>query len=189
MMKRLARVVSLSIILGSSVIPTYAAETPIDSSSVLSDPTISFRDPDCGGDPFCVDLTYTGVTGNPILLAFLVPAPPGFLPANPPPYNCVTNIVGATMLTVEDTPTQFNGCFFSGPLTNGEDVTISADAPVVLTLPSVLTCTDTSQCPGGDTIDLTPEPRTALLYLTGLVFLVGFVKKRFEANSLTSGSA
>lgn len=189
MMRELARVVCFLIILGGSVIPAYAAETAIDPSSVLADPTISFRDPDCGGDPFCVDLTYTGMTGNPINLGFFVPTPPGFLPANPPPYDCVTNIVGATMQTFE-TASEFLGCIFSGPLTNGEDVTISADAPVVLTIPEgiggpVFTCTDTSQCPGGDTIDLTPEPRTALLYMTGLVFLVGFVRKRFGAYSLT----
>jgi len=185
---KLARVLGFLIILGSSVIPAYATETPIGPSSVLSDPTISIRDPNCGSDPYCVDLTYTGATGTE-LLAFLVPAPPGFLPANPPPYNCVTNILGATVATLEETPSEFNGCLFDGPLTNGEDVTISADGPVVLTIPEVagnpvFTCTDTSQCPGGD-IDLTPEPRTALLYMTGLVFLVGFARKRFGANFRT----
>ncbi len=177
----------LLLILGMSAVAANA-----QTGIAPGDPVLAIDDPDCDGLPFCVDLTYQGTTGDQ-LLAFLVPAPPGYLPV-PPSYTCTTNIPNATVMTLTtgQPAYEFNGCNFYGYLTQNDVYTVSSDAPITLTIPAdnmgnpLFTCTDDSaQCPGGDEINLSPEPGTALLYFTGLVFLVGFVKRRLTSNLLT----
>jgi hypothetical protein len=75
-----------------------------------------------------------------------------------------------------------------GEVMNGTDFILGSNEPIVLSLtgtglgcdPSSPNCKD-----DGTEVSFTPEPGSALLYMSGLVLLVGFAKKRFGTNSLT----
>lgn len=192
-MTKLARVFCFLVILGSSAVAAYA-QTPIDSSSVIGDPTVAARDPSCPTDAYCVPITYDGTKSHYYgsifdALTFLVPDPPGPLP-NGSSYTCETGVSGdifkhclvialPTPLFPLTDPIDFYGVlFWGGTLTPDEVVTLSSvGGPVEFDLPA--------NFKGPKIIDLSPEPGTALLYMTGLVVLVGFVRKRFGANFLT----
>jgi hypothetical protein len=201
---KIARVLCVLVVLASSAIAAHA-QTPIDSNSVIPDPTINFHRPDPACDPgICVDFAYTGTnsaTGGEIFFGTVTPLP------IPPEYSCTYNgDPNACFVDLEYSdgvppfPIDFLGVgfFVPTPLCNGvgcgPQTTFSIDAagignPFVLTVPTgQLSCLDPA-CPGGtislDPIPTTPELGTALLYLTGLVSLVGFARRRFGANFLT----
>lgn len=195
-MKTLTRVGCFLILLGSSAFATYA-QTAVDPSSVISDPTIRYSDPSCPAGNFCIDLTYTGPTMSVPELTFLVPNPPGELP-DPASYTCESNVFAACS-PIDNSPsgsppaTELYGFVFYTPpgdtpptFTTDELFILSSTAPIQLTLPpgSDLACTPPSSCPTGE-ISLSPEPGLAPLYMTGLVFLIGFTRKRFGATFRT----
>jgi hypothetical protein len=75
-----------------------------------------------------------------------------------------------------------------GEVMNGTDFILGSNAPITLSLAGTgLGCDPTNpDChDDGTEVSFTPEPGSALLYMSGLVLLVGFAKKRFGANSLT----
>ncbi len=176
-MVRLARVACFLILLGFSAIAAQAAITPVDPSSVLGDPTIIFKgDPPGCTPPFCYNLSYTDA---PNIVFFNVTPP---LPV-PPTYNCVTT--GGLNCSVD----VFGGEFITVGLQgdNNENFSLSiTGGPVTLTIPSSgISCIGGDCTPGESiTLDPIPEPRTALLYLTGLVFLGWLIRKRLVANSI-----
>jgi hypothetical protein len=202
---KIARLLSVLVVLGTWAIAAHA-QTPIDPSSVIPDPTINFHRPDPTCDPgVCVDFAYTGAnsaSGGEIFFGTVTPLP------IPPEYSCTYNgdpnacFVDLKYSTTDPPfPIDFLGVgfFITTPLCNGLDdcgpqTTFSIDATGIgnsflLTVPTdLLSCTSPA-CPGGtislEPIATTPEVGTALLYLTGLVSLVGFARKRFGADFLT----
>jgi hypothetical protein len=138
-------------------------------------------------------------TGGPALftiipndpLVFSVPNPPGEYPATlfPPTYKCESNVLVGVPTGQIGPPTEFTGCDFYGYLPGSETFTLSVTggSGIVLALPTDFGCVTPSECHmvnGQDVVDLSPEPATALLYVTGLVLLVGFARKRFGADIL-----
>lgn len=191
---KLARVFCFLIILASSAIAAYA-QTPIDPSSVINDPHVVLNSPDpaCPLGDYCVDLTYSTTHTGPVfvpVLTFLVPDPPGELPV-PPAYSCSSNVF---LLCLTDysgfqgfKPTEFNGfTLLFGILYNGQTFILESTGPIQLELPSGFACNPASLCPDG-VVTFSPEPGTALLFMTGLLLLslVGFARKRFAANFRT----
>jgi len=202
---KIVRVLCVLVVLGTSAIAAHA-QTPIDSNSVIPDPTINFHHPDppCTLG-VCVDFAYTGANSNTGGLIFFGTVSP--LPI-PPEYSCAYNgDPNACFVDLEYSatnppfPIDFLGVgfFVTTPLCNGLDdcgaqTTFSINAvgignPFVLTVPTDLLSCIAPACAGGtislDPIPTTPELGTALLYLTGLVSLVGFARRRFGANFLT----
>jgi len=171
---------------GISAIAAYA-QTSIPSSSVIPDPHVVFNSPDppCTGTCYSVDLTYTGAPENGVI--FSVPGPPGsFLVANPPAFTCDSNVFACAPDEIGNEFFAFS--FFDGTLTSGETFTLSSDEPLDLSLPPGFTCNQPNACStvdGMPVVNLTPEPGTAVLFLSGLISVVGFAKKRFGANART----
>lgn len=179
---RLAWALGVLATLGGFVIPAHASVTGIDPSSIINDPTIELDDPSCPSGAFCVDLTYTGPSTFFFLppLIFSVRNPPGEFPV-PPVYTCESNIFAVNLALPLFSKSEFTGCLFDlGELTHNEPLTISSlGGPVELTLPNNFSC---PSCSDG-TINLSPEPGTAILYVSGLLCLVGIIRKRFRADS------
>jgi hypothetical protein len=165
-----------------ALIGFFAVVTRADATSTvpINDPTFHFNDPTCVSGPDCLVLTYTGPTGFVPILTFLTPTPDLIpVPLTPPPttYSCSSNVF--LLCEVLDNgffcPTKyFCGVSYQlGFLTAGETVTLSSNEPLpAFVLPADL---------------VTPEPTTALLFVTGLLllFLVGFARKRLGANLVT----
>jgi hypothetical protein len=186
---KLARVFCFLVILGSSAAAAYA-QTPVDPGNLLSDPRVVFNAPDpaCGAGLFCVDLTFTGTP--PPGLFFGVPGPAGsFLPDAPPSvFSCISNVFAFCVNDENQAGTEFFGfSLFGAPgITSGETFTLSSTGPILLTLPTGFSCNEGSSCStvnGVLVADLTPEPGTALLFMSGLIFVVGLGSKRFRAES------
>jgi hypothetical protein len=198
---KMVRLVCFLAILGGSAVAAYA-QTPIDSNSVIPDPTINLHRPDPACTPgTCVDFEYTGTNSADGGVLFFGASPS--LPI-PPEYSCTYNdnpllcyVVEQNSPTFPFLPIAFLGVGFlvNTPLCNGDgcgpQTTFSMNAtgignPFVLSVPSDMLSCISPACPGGtialDPIPTTPELGTALLYMTGLVFLVGFSRKRFGAN-------
>lgn len=201
---KIARLLCVLVVLGISAFAADA-QTPIDPSSVIPDPTINFHRPDPPCVPgTCVDFAYTGPNeaNGEIFFGTVSPIP------IPPEYSCTYNgdpnscFVDLQLSdTIPPFPIDFLGVGFiiPTPLCNGTggcgpQTTFSIDAvgignSFVLTVPTDQLSCIAPACAGGtislDPIATTPELGTALLYLTGLVSLVGFARKRFGANFLT----
>jgi len=187
---RLGRVFCFLILFGISAIAAHGQTTVPDPHDTLNHP-----DPTCPPGDFCVDFTFHTTSATPVYvsqLTFEVPMPPGQLPENPPPFTCSTNVF-PDCKSLDNSPpnpgTEFYGFVYYGGayLTNGETFILFSNEPILLDLPtnlppgSSLTCNSNNPCPDG-VISATPEPGSSLLYMTGLIFLVGFTKKRFGAN-------
>jgi hypothetical protein len=197
---RLGRVFCFLILFGLSAIAAYA-QTPVAPSTVIPDPKVLFSTPDppCPTGEYCVDLIYNGTT--PLTVDFMeleVATPPGELP-NPLSYSCGGNVFAACSIvdnspTPPPTPTELFGFFFYTPegdtapiFSPGETFSVTSTAPITLLLPDVpfVTCDPPSSCPlvnGAPQIDLSPEPGTALLFMSGLISVIGFARKRFGAR-------
>lgn len=193
-MKKLAQIVCFLIIFGSLAAVAHAQDT---------DALIRIDDPTCTPGPGCVVLEYTGPTETiPVFtldpLTFLVSNPPGSYPDPAPPnnYNCGSDFFAVSLAIALPPfdPDEFFGCLFTGgTITNGDLYSISisgADIPINLSLGNDFECapSDPLSCSGDMfTVDPTPEPSTALLYMSGLllIFLVGFAKKRMGASFRT----
>jgi len=182
---RLGRLFCSLILFVISAIAAHA-QTPINPSSLAgADPTISVRSPDpaCGG---CVDLTYTGSAATEMVFFFAAPSPIVI----PPDYSCVVDPSSTNPINcaaVDELNSMGQPVFTGVDLTvfglfSGETFSFSATGGTVELI-----------VPGGEgfgqggtmILGPTPEPGTALLFVTGLVFLVGFTRKRFGGNFLT----
>lgn len=196
-MKRAVQFAFFLIILGSSAIAAHA-QTSEDLSSLLGDPTISVRSPDpCPG---CVDLTWTGTPPmHPSQTTFFF-AVSGYPPSGvviPPDYSCVvdpssTNPINCNALTmlIGGEPEFIGVNLIVYNLTDLETFGFSATGGgVTLVVPpdSGLSCNPSTPCVDDRFfIGTTPEPGTALLYMTGIVFfLIGFARKRFRVSFRT----
>jgi len=194
-MKKLGQIVCFLIIFSAWATAAHA-----------SDALIRIDDPTCTPGPGCVVLQYTGPTETiPVFtldpLTFLVSTPPSYYPDPAPPnnYNCGSNFMTVSfpiVFPVSYPPLKlgFFGCGFTGgTLTDGQySLTIAgSNIPIDLSLGQGWGCAniDMSSCSGDMvTVDPTPEPSTAVLYLSGLllIFLVGFFRKRrLEASFRT----
>ena len=178
---KLARVFFFLAILGSSAVAAYA-----QTSIPPNDPRVVFNTPDpaCPTGLYCVDLTYTGPTENALI--FGVPGPSGsFLPV-PPAYSCVSNAFAECQADENEAGTEFFAySLFDGSVTSGETFSLTSTGPIQLTLPAGFTCNPGSPCSmvnGVLVADLTPEPGTAILFMSGLIFVVGLTSKRLVAN-------
>ena len=181
------------------------AQTPIDPSSVIGDPRIILHTPDPAcNPPSCVSLEYTGPSSTLGTFFFPVSSWPTGAPI-PPEYSCevidtqVPPPSSPPSCVVDDlpgyplTPTEFFGVTLSVPdITNGQTFSISVTGGSVgLLLPSGPNASGPLECTPGCTptgrifLESTPEPGAALLYVTGLVLLVGFARKCFGATFLT----
>jgi hypothetical protein len=122
-----------------------------------------------------------------------VPAFPTGVPENPPAFGCTFIDDGSPEPCItDDNGTSFFGfTLFLPGATNGQtfSLTVMGD-PITLALPpgqvcvgdSIPDCSDASTV----TVDPTPEPTTALLFMSGIVLLslVVFTKKRLAADSV-----
>lgn len=195
---RLGRVLCFLMLFGSSAVAAYA-QTPISPSSLTgADPTISVRSPDPACTD-CIDLTFTGTPPPAPSMTTFFFAVSGYPPTGiiiPPDYSCAvdstsTNPIACNVVTmlIGGNPEFVGVDLIVYNLTNLESFSFSATGgPVTLMVPgdSGLTCNADTPCPDGMMmIGPTPEPGTALLFMTGLVFLVGFARKRFGGNFLT----
>jgi hypothetical protein len=188
---RLARVLFMVALVGFCAVVARADST---------DPVINMHDPDpaaCPTGAYCVNLSYDNTSMFPVFVNILFPDnPPSGVPDQSPfpLYSC--DSTGGAFIFFADTvpfpalspPATFLGCDLLGFLPPGiSTFTLSADgAPVVLGLPAGFTCQTASQCPDGE-IDLTPEPGTGILFMSGLLLvgLAGFARKSFGANLAT----
>jgi hypothetical protein len=133
-----------------------------------------------------------------LFFASVPPFPTG-VPANPPAFSCTFLDYGVPQTCSADEgnvpPGAGDNAFFGFTLTllpgatNGQTFTLTVDGgPITLTLPGDICEGDSTDCtPGGNvTVDPTPEPSTALLFLSGLALLslVGVGKRYFGANSV-----
>ena len=191
---RLGRVFFFVILFGSSAFAAYA-QTPVDPKVLFSTP-----DPSCT-PPYCVDLEYVGSSGGTGTFFFEVASYPTGIP-EPPAYSCgVIDTQVPPPATLPSckvnqlpepplTPTDFFGITLTVPdITNGQTFSITVDGgPVNLILPTgvnasgPLDCTSGCGEGGGISLDPTPEPGTALLFVSGLIGVVGFARKRFGTN-------
>jgi hypothetical protein len=197
-MTKLARALCFLVILGSSAVAAYA-QTPIDASGLAgADPTISVRSPDPACTD-CVDLTWNGTappTGSETDFFFYVPGYPPTGIIIPPDYSCEvdpssTNPIACNALTkfISGNPEFVGVELIVYSLTDGESFSFGATGGrVTLVVPadSGLTCNADTPCnpDGSFMIGPTPEPGTALLFMTGLIPLVGFCWRRFRSNPI-----
>jgi hypothetical protein len=180
---KLTRVFFFLVILGSSAVAADA-----QTSIAPTDPRIVFNTPDpaCPAGMYCVNLTYTGPQENALI--FGVPGPPGsFLEAAPLyTYSCVSNAFAGCQPDENQAGTEFFAySLFDGSVTSGETFSLTSTGPIQLTLPTGFTCNPGSACSmvnGVLVADLTPEPGTAILFMSGLIFVVGLTSKRLVAN-------
>ena len=188
MMKKLMCVACFLIVFGSAAMATHA-QTPVDPFAGDSHVILNGPDP-CGMvEKYCVDLTYTG-TGT----GFFFLAPPTPLPG-PPPETCAADNFRCKAIDGPCLPLSLKeGCFYGflfydfmgdwGQVPGDADFSLYTNSPITLSLAGTsLVCTGVG-CDGPD-VTFTPEPGTALLYMTGLALLVGFGRKRFRANCVT----
>jgi hypothetical protein len=174
---KLGRVLFLVALIGVCALAARASDTDT-SGSVISDPKYILNGSPCGYPDNCIDLTYTGRTGPILDLTFLLPSPG---PISPAGYSCGSDdFLGCLILEngIFCPRNEFCGVsFLLGYLKNGESVTFSSNDPS-------LPITDFLY---PSSLAATPEPDTALLFMTGLVSLslVGFARKRFRANFVT----
>lgn len=189
----------LLLILGISAVATKA-------QTAAPDPGIFLDDPSCPSGVYCVDLTYDGtspLTIAPFLSSFppptpfnvSVPDPPGSYSALPPLYTCNSNIFSTSLptgtLSLTPGDSAFTGCDFWGgtinPGTPGMPTVLTLYAvggPVELAVPEDFSCS--GSCSDGIAyLGPTPEPSTALLYLTGILCLVVFGRRRLKAHVRT----
>jgi hypothetical protein len=197
-MIKLARALCFLAILASSAVAAYA-QTPIDASSLTgADPTISVRSPDPACTD-CVDLTWTGTAPPAPSTTTFFFAVSGYPPTGviiPPDYSCAvdpssTNPIACNTVTmlIGGKPEFVGVDLIVYNLTNSESFSFSATGgPVTLVVPadSGLTCNADTPCNAGGSflIGPSPEPGTALMFMTGLVLLVGFSWRRFRGNSI-----
>ena len=189
MMKKLMWVACFVILFGASAIVAHAqtAVDPFagDSHIILNGPDPCSSIPD---EPYCVPLTYSGTGATYFTLSVPTPIP------EPPPDTCAADNFSCIPLTascpsMSDTTCFFGFTFFdfmgdNGTVTNGDMFSLYANVPITLSLTGTgLTCSGTG-CVGPD-VTFTPEPGTALLYVSGLALLVGFGRKRFRTNCIT----
>lgn len=201
---KLARVFCFLVILGSSAVAVHA-QTPIDPSSII-DPGPRTATPDpCSDSSYCDNFTYNASLTNSstskcdilgCTFFFAVPSPILIVPGTK--YGC--EVSGSAQLagapawdllgylpiscTVKITDPHgndyFDGVYLIVPgAFPGETFSVSEfGSPLAYDFPSSWTG------PGGCNpcedikIDPTPEPRTAVLYMTGLIFLVSIARKR-----------
>jgi hypothetical protein len=192
---RFVRILSLMALVGFCAVVARADTT------IPGDPTIRADDPTCPTGAYCATIVSgpTAITVaycNPFTLLvdpsacpntpfnLAVADPPGFYSV-PPIYTCGSNVFAEWAPTGTLSPLTFTGCNFAdGTIPANTAITISAmGGPVVLDLPAGFTC---SEGCSGDDIELTPEPRTWVLFITGLLLfsLAGFARKRFGAKSV-----
>jgi len=175
---RLGRLFCCLVLIGISAVAAYA-QTPINPSSLGGDPTIVFKkDPPGCTPPTCYNLDYTAA--GTIVFFNVIPNQPV-----PPEYNCIAT--GGLVCSVDVTvgpPEELIAVAIFGTADQTFSLTITG-GPINLVIPtSGITCLD-DECAAGEPIPLdpTPEPGTALLYMTGLVLLGFGVSKRWKASS------
>jgi hypothetical protein len=186
---KLARVFCLLIILGSSAIAAHA-QTPIDLSSSNGDIHVVLNDPTCV-ESLCVELMVTG-TPTENIDALFFPVTGG---TYTPPFLCDTNIATPMQwqCLVETDGGALSGFLFFQPsndgLTPGTLLDLSSNIPVMLGQSGNTVCVPAGACMGGelDPLATTPEPRSSVLFMTGLLLfsLGGFARKRLGARSHT----
>jgi hypothetical protein len=183
---KLARVFCLLVIVGASAIAAFA-QTPVDPT----DPHVVFNSPDqvCPVGSFCVDLTYNGPQENALI--FGVPGPAGSFDPIPPAYTCESNVFADCVADTNQGDNQpatefFAFSLFDGSVSSGETFSLtSTGGPIQLTLPSGFTCNPGSTCStinGVLVADLTPEPATAILFVSGLILVLGIASRRFRGT-------
>jgi hypothetical protein len=184
----------LLLILVISAVATKAQTAAPDPGIFLN------TDPPCPSGVYCATLTYNGptITINnffssvppPTPFTLSVADPPGYYDALPPypVYTCGSNIFmqSAPTGTLYPPPPTFTGCnFWDGTITNDEKLSLYVEGgQVSIAIPSDFSCT--GSCSDGVAyLGPTPEPGTALLYLTGILCLVGFGRSRLKAQFRT----
>jgi hypothetical protein len=197
-MKIATRVGLLLVIFGATAIAARA-QTSIDPRT-FTDPRVILNDPSCPSGAFCIDLSYTGNPKEFTLLPFgpLQFLVPGSGYPNPFEYSCSEDIPlfrGSPAFTFPGLPVdrrgKFHGCDFFGYIAPGTFTIAVLGGPVVLELPPGFSCTD-ANCSDGE-IPLTknyvtPEPDTLFLYLTGLILVLAFTRKRWPRSGRASAS-
>lgn len=189
---RLIRVLFMVALVGIfAVVARADATAPIDPIAHFESP-----DPACG-PPYCTDLTYTGPDepGPGFLDLFFTSVPATGVAANPPAFSC-DFVEGGTPYTCS-TEENLAGTLFFGfillvpePVDTGQTFSLTVTGnPITLSLPGNVCAQDSEgNCTGATTVtvDPTPEPGTALLFMSGLglLFLAGVAKRRFGANSV-----
>jgi hypothetical protein len=148
-------------------------------------------DPTCAPGYYCVDLTYTGPTESYPDLIFSVSNPPGEL-SDPSSYVCTTNVFATCSNITNAPPTELYGFLLDGgdpTITHGQTFSLSSSGPIDLTIPTgsdgmqIFSCGPGSDCKNG-VAELSPEPGTAILFMSGLISLLGFGRKRLAAAFL-----
>jgi hypothetical protein len=194
--KSLVRVVCFLIAFGGLAIAA-CAQTPIDPSSV-PDALVHMSTPDGCNPPYEICFEYTG----PTLPSWAVL--PVFFSADPEPtvfdptttsYQCDTIGPLYCYMMVTDPPetADFWGMFLFIPgAFDGETFGMTVTGgPVSFGSSGGLPCI--AGCVTGEpfTVDPTPEPSTALLYMSGLLLFLlgGFAKKRLGAHSVAQADA
>jgi len=193
---RLARVVFMVALLGLFAVAVRADDTS------APDPIAHFESPDPAcTPPFCATVTYTGGTTSSTVTLFFASVPPfpTGVPANPPAFSCtfIDDLVSMPCSADEGNvpPGVGDNTFFGFTLTLlpgatfGQTFTLTVDGgPITLSLPGDVCAGDSTDCTSGGnvTVDPTPEPSTALLFLSGLALLslAGVGKRYFGANSI-----
>ena len=188
MIKKLTQGVCFLIIFGSSAIAAYA-QTAVDPFAGDSHVILNGPDP-CGDvEQYCVDLTYSGTGTGFFFLASPTPLP------EPPADTCDADNFKCQPFNLPCPPPNFTSeCFYGflfydfmgdyGEVPKNSEFSLYTNEPITLSLTGTgLGCSD-GGCAGPD-VTWTPEPGTALLYMTGLALLVGFGRKRFRASCVT----
>lgn len=188
---KLGRVLFLVALIG--ICADVARASATSPTSVIPDPRVIFNTPDpaCAPGYYCVDLTYTGPTGSFPDLIFSVSNPPGQLP-NPSSYLCTSNVFADCENLTNAPPTELYGFLLYGgdpTITHGQTFSLSSSGPIDLTLPTddgmqIFSCGAGSDCKNGVADLVSPEPGTAVLFMSGLISLLGFARKRIGAAFL-----
>jgi hypothetical protein len=190
MIKKLTWVACFLIVFGGSAIATHA-QTSVDPFAGDSHVILNGPPDPCGDDieQYCVDLTYSGSGTTFFYLSSATPLP------EPPPDTCASNDFRCTPISLPCLPLSLKEeCFYGflfydyeyGKVPDDTSFFLYTNVPITLSLAGTdLACSGTGCGPNPEDVTFTPEPGTALLYMTGLALLVGLGRKRFRANCLT----
>lgn len=199
---KIARVLCFLIIFGSSAIAAHA-QTPLGPSGGAGDPRIILPDA-CPADAYCANLmtNSTGITiaacpGGDLALALGL-CPDLFLkvatgPISVPPiWTCSSDyaagppVVGFLQSAPNGTlsPLTFTGCAFAdGSIPGGTTISIAVEGFGGVPPPAVTFVIPAGFVDAGMDITLSPEPGTSLLFMSGLLLIGFFARKRFGTTS------